>query len=117
MTRVVVVGAGLAGLVAGVRLAQLGAEVSVVSKGSGGLRLSTGTVDVMGYAPDRVAVSRGMSAWFQRDPSSMYVQHAFGFGVLLEARLERLVAAGELDQAEAARFRQLIARQRSAVAP
>ena len=54
MTRVVVVGAGLAGLVAGVRLAQLGAQVSVVSKGSGGLRLSTGTVDVLGYAPDRV---------------------------------------------------------------
>ncbi len=54
MTRVVVVGAGLAGLVAGVRLAQLGARVTVVSKGSGGLRLSTGTVDVLGYAPDRV---------------------------------------------------------------
>jgi glycerol-3-phosphate dehydrogenase subunit B len=54
MTRVVVVGAGLAGLVAGVRLAQLGARVTVVSKGSGGLRLSTGTIDVLGYAPDRV---------------------------------------------------------------
>ena len=54
MTRIVVVGAGLAGLVAGVRLAQLGAQVSVVSKGSGGLRLSTGTVDVLGYAPGRV---------------------------------------------------------------
>jgi glycerol-3-phosphate dehydrogenase subunit B len=54
MTRVVVVGAGLAGLVAGVRLAQGGARVSVVSKGSGGLRLSHGTLDVLGYAPDRV---------------------------------------------------------------
>ena len=51
MTRVVVVGAGLAGLVAGVRLAQLGAQVSVVSKGSGGLRLSTGTVDVKPNTP------------------------------------------------------------------
>ena len=70
-----------------------------------------------GDAPDRVAVSRGMSAWLQRDPGSRYVQHAFGFGVLLEARLERLVGSGELDEGEAARVRQLIARQRSAVAP
>lgn len=54
MTRVVVVGAGLAGLAAGARLAQGGAEVRVVSKGSGGLRLSQGTIDVLGYAPDRV---------------------------------------------------------------
>ena len=54
MTRVVVVGAGLAGLVAGLRLAEGGAQVRVVSKGSGGLRLSQGTIDVLGYAPDRV---------------------------------------------------------------
>jgi glycerol-3-phosphate dehydrogenase subunit B len=54
MTRVVVVGAGLAGLAAGLRLAQGGASVSVISAGNGGLRLSHGTVDVLGYAPDRV---------------------------------------------------------------
>ena len=38
MTRIVVVGAGLAGLVAG----------------AGGLHLSPGTIDVLGYAPERV---------------------------------------------------------------
>ena len=54
MTRVVVVGAGLAGLVAGVRLAQRGAGVTVVAAGAGGLHLSPGTIDVLGYAPDRV---------------------------------------------------------------
>jgi glycerol-3-phosphate dehydrogenase subunit B len=54
MTRVVVVGAGLAGLAAAIRLAQAGASVTVVAKGSGGLHLSPGTIDVLGYAPERV---------------------------------------------------------------
>ena len=54
MTRAVVVGAGLAGLAAGIRLAQGGASVTVVAKGSGGLHLSPGTIDVLGYGPERV---------------------------------------------------------------
>ncbi len=54
MTRVVVVGAGLAGLAAAIRLAQGGASVTVVAKGAGGLHLSPGTIDVLGYAPERV---------------------------------------------------------------
>jgi glycerol-3-phosphate dehydrogenase subunit B len=56
MTGVVVVGAGLAGLAAAIRLAQGGAAVTVVAKGAGGLHLSPGTIDVLGYAPDRVEV-------------------------------------------------------------
>jgi glycerol-3-phosphate dehydrogenase subunit B len=54
MSRVVVVGAGLAGLVAGIRLAQGGCRVTVVSTGAGGLHLSPGTIDVLGYMPERV---------------------------------------------------------------
>jgi len=54
MSDVVVVGAGLAGLVAALRLRQAGAEVTLVTKGLGGLQLSQGTVDVLGYTPDRV---------------------------------------------------------------
>jgi glycerol-3-phosphate dehydrogenase subunit B len=54
MSRAVVVGAGLAGLVAGIRLAQGGMEVTVVAKGAGGLHLSPATIDVLGYAPGRV---------------------------------------------------------------
>ncbi len=50
----VVVGAGLAGLVAALRLARGGASVTLVSAGVGGLQLSQGTLDVLGYAPDRV---------------------------------------------------------------
>lgn len=51
---VVVVGTGLAGLTAAVRLAEAGARVLVVAKGVGSTHLSAGTVDVLGYAPERV---------------------------------------------------------------
>ena len=54
MSRVIVIGAGLAGLVAANRLADGGAEVLLLSKGIGGLQLGQGTVDVLGYAPHRV---------------------------------------------------------------
>jgi glycerol-3-phosphate dehydrogenase subunit B len=48
---VVVVGAGLAGLTAAVRLAESGARVLVLAKGVGATHLSPGTIDVLGYAP------------------------------------------------------------------
>jgi glycerol-3-phosphate dehydrogenase subunit B len=51
MSEVVVVGAGLAGLVAACVLAQDGVPVRLVSKGGGGLPLSPGTVDVWGAPP------------------------------------------------------------------
>ena len=54
MSRVVVIGAGLAGLTAATRLAAGGANVTLVSKGLGGLQLGQGTIDVLGYTPDRV---------------------------------------------------------------
>jgi len=51
---VVVVGAGLAGLTAAVRLAEDGARVLVLAKGVGATHLSGGTIDLFGYAPERV---------------------------------------------------------------
>jgi glycerol-3-phosphate dehydrogenase subunit B len=51
---VVVIGAGLAGLAASVRLAEGGARVLVLAKGVGATHLSAGTIDVLGYNPDRV---------------------------------------------------------------
>ncbi|MFT4225652.1 glycerol-3-phosphate dehydrogenase subunit GlpB [Micropruina sp.] len=54
MTRVVVIGAGVSGLVAAIRLARAGAAVTLLAKGTGGLQLSQGTIDILGYAPDRV---------------------------------------------------------------
>jgi glycerol-3-phosphate dehydrogenase subunit B len=50
----VVIGAGTAGLVAGTRLAQAGARVCVVAKGVGSTHLAPGTIDALGYTPERV---------------------------------------------------------------
>ncbi len=50
----IVIGAGSAGLVAGTRLAQEGARVCVLAKGIGSTHLAPGTVDVLGYNPQRV---------------------------------------------------------------
>jgi glycerol-3-phosphate dehydrogenase subunit B len=50
----VVVGAGLAGLTAGIRLAQAGLRTTVVAKGPGAMHLAPATVDVLGYAPELV---------------------------------------------------------------
>ncbi len=54
MTRVVVIGGGLAGLMAAARLVDRGAEVTLVTFGIGGLQLSHGGFDVLGYTPERV---------------------------------------------------------------
>ena len=51
---VIVVGTGLAGLTAAVRIAESGARVLVVAKGIGATHLSAGTIDVLGYAPERI---------------------------------------------------------------
>ncbi len=48
MSRVVVVGAGLGGLLAAIRLADAGNQVTLIAKGLGGLPLSQGTIDVFG---------------------------------------------------------------------
>ncbi|HEX2049346.1 MAG TPA: anaerobic glycerol-3-phosphate dehydrogenase subunit GlpB [Actinomycetota bacterium] len=50
----VVVGAGLAGLTAGLRLADGGARVAVVARGVGSLHVRGGALDVLGYDPERV---------------------------------------------------------------
>jgi len=54
-SRVLVVGAGLAGLTCALRLADAGVPVTVVAAGAGSLQLGGSTVDVLGYVPERVA--------------------------------------------------------------
>ncbi len=51
---VVVIGAGTAGMTAAIRLAEGGKRVAVLAKGVGSTRLAPATIDVLGYAPDRV---------------------------------------------------------------
>ena len=48
MRDAVVIGAGLAGLAATLRLAEAGAKVTLVTKGIGGLQLGQGTLDILG---------------------------------------------------------------------
>lgn len=55
MADVVVVGAGLAGLVSAIRLARAGKSVTLVTKGLGGIQLGQGTLDVLGYDIQKVA--------------------------------------------------------------
>jgi glycerol-3-phosphate dehydrogenase subunit B len=52
--RVLVVGAGLAGLTCALRLADAGTPVTVVAAGAGSLQLGGATIDVLGYVPERV---------------------------------------------------------------
>ena len=54
MADVLVLGAGMAGLVAAVRLAEAGLRVVTVAKGYGSLRLSPATIDILGYRPEPV---------------------------------------------------------------
>lgn len=55
MSRTLVIGSGLAGLTAALLLEEAGTDVTLVTMGFGGLQLSPGTIDILGYAPDRVA--------------------------------------------------------------
>ncbi|MDO4612634.1 MAG: glycerol-3-phosphate dehydrogenase subunit GlpB [Actinomycetaceae bacterium] len=55
MSKALVIGSGLAGLVAALRLDEAGHDVTVLTMGMGGLQLSQGTVDILGYSPERVA--------------------------------------------------------------
>ena len=46
---VIVVGAGMAGLMAGITAAKLGKSVSILSEGAGVLSIGSGAVDFLGY--------------------------------------------------------------------
>ncbi|MCP4165947.1 MAG: glycerol-3-phosphate dehydrogenase subunit GlpB [Chloroflexi bacterium] len=50
-----VIGAGLSGLMAAVSAANHGLRVKVIAKGMGALHWSAGTVDVLGYLPERAS--------------------------------------------------------------
>ncbi|HWO69353.1 MAG TPA: glycerol-3-phosphate dehydrogenase subunit GlpB [Actinomycetota bacterium] len=67
MRDVVVIGAGVAGLTAAIRLAEAGLSVEVVAKGVGATHLTAATVDVLGYAPGRVDSPADALPAFVRD--------------------------------------------------
>jgi glycerol-3-phosphate dehydrogenase subunit B len=69
----VVVGAGVAGLTAAARLAESGARVCVLAKGVGSTHLAAGTVDVLGYDPERVdSPAEALPAFVAERPDHPY---------------------------------------------
>jgi glycerol-3-phosphate dehydrogenase subunit B len=74
---VVVIGAGLAGLTAAVRLAENGRSVLVLAKGVGATHLAPPTIDVLGYSDDGEVVEsprRALSAVAARAPGHPYAR-------------------------------------------
>ena len=73
---VVVIGAGSAGLTAAIRLAQAGAQVTVIAKGAGSTQLAPGWIDVAGYMPGERAplasAGRGIERLIARRPDHPY---------------------------------------------
>jgi glycerol-3-phosphate dehydrogenase subunit B len=52
MLDLIIIGAGLTGLIAAYTAVEVGLDVQVIAKGLGALHWSAGTVDVLGYYPD-----------------------------------------------------------------
>jgi glycerol-3-phosphate dehydrogenase subunit B len=86
--RVLVVGAGVAGLTAAVRLARAGRQVIVLARGVGATHLAPATIDVLGFAPEPVADPRDAYEAFARaQPGHPYARVPLAE---LEAALEWL---------------------------
>lgn len=72
---VVVIGAGVAGLVAALRLAEGGRRVRVLAKGVGSTHVSGGTVDVLGYDPAPVvSPAAALPAFLAAHPEHPYAR-------------------------------------------
>jgi len=86
-------------------------STSLDSQGGQLLHIAPAFVRILegrGRQHDRRVVQDGMFRWLASAPSNAYRQHAFGYGPLLESRLDRLTADGELSEQErAAYLRQL----------
>jgi glycerol-3-phosphate dehydrogenase subunit B len=100
---VVVVGAGLAGLVAALELAGRGARVAVVAKGLGAIQLAGGAIDVLGYDPAPVASpARALPSFIAAHPQHPYARigvHAVAAAVeWLRTRMSALSYVGSLDE-------------------
>jgi glycerol-3-phosphate dehydrogenase subunit B len=100
---VVVVGAGLAGLTAALRVAEQGMNVVVMTRGVGSLHLGGATIDVLGYAPERVdAPGRALPDFTARVPEHPYARLREGLIATsidwLKATSERLGYTGGLEK-------------------
>jgi glycerol-3-phosphate dehydrogenase subunit B len=72
---VVVIGAGLSGLTAAVRLAEGGLRTTLVAQGVGATHLAPASIDVLGYAPDSVeSPERALPAFAAEHPDHPYAR-------------------------------------------
>jgi glycerol-3-phosphate dehydrogenase subunit B len=94
---VIVVGTGLAGLTAAVRLAEDGARVLVLAKGIGATHLGAGTIDLLGYTPERVErPAEAIASLIEARPEHPYaLVGADGVGAAVNWFKDR-IAAGPL---------------------
>lgn len=71
-TDVIVIGSGLAGLMAALAAARQGCKVRVVSEGMGCLAIGSGCVDILGYTSDGVCVDDPWAAMTSLPPTHPY---------------------------------------------
>lgn len=93
---VVVIGAGLAGLVAANELAFAGRSVTLVNKGIGGIQLGQGTIDLYGYSPKLVndpceAIETATSSVVNPDLSHPYQPFDAQYAAEAVKRIKELV--------------------------
>jgi glycerol-3-phosphate dehydrogenase subunit B len=99
----VVIGAGLAGLTAALRLADEGERVLLVAKGVGSTHLAPATIDVLGFDPGRVeSPAQALPAFAVANPDHPYARLSSGLIAAsldwLKARLSMLGYQGGLDE-------------------
>ncbi|CUH94351.1 hypothetical protein P22_0417 [Propionispora sp. 2/2-37] len=71
---VIVIGAGLTGLVAAAAAAKRGKKVMLMAKGTGAVAFGSGTVDLLGYLPDKSIVNDFYSAVAKLPPTHPYAR-------------------------------------------
>ncbi|HET7856869.1 MAG TPA: glycerol-3-phosphate dehydrogenase subunit GlpB [Gaiellaceae bacterium] len=99
----VVIGAGLAGLTAALRLADEGERVLVVAKGVGSMHLAPATIDVLGFDRGRVeSPAQALPAFAAANPDHPYARLSRGLVAAsldwLKARLPALGYRGGLEE-------------------
>ena len=96
---VIVVGTGLAGLTAAVRAAESGARVLVLAKGIGATHHAPGTIDVLGYTPERVdSPQQALPSYLAERPGHPYAHVGVdGITAALDWLKERVPYSGSLE--------------------
>jgi glycerol-3-phosphate dehydrogenase subunit B len=68
----IIIGTGLSGLMAAKTVAETGAKVLIIGKGTGSLCLFSNTIDVLGTLPKEMKMKDGFSQWIKDHPEHPY---------------------------------------------